>query len=481
MQKKFITNLAFLLFLNILIKPFWLLGIDRAVQNATGAEIYGGYYALFNFSFLFNILLDLGITNFNNRNISQNRHLLQKHLSGIISLRLALAGLYLVVSLTAAVLLGYDILQIKMALILMLNQSLISFILYLRSNLAGLHLFKTDSIVSVLDRSIMIIICAWLLWGRTDNTPFQIEWFIWAQTVAYVITIFVVFLFLYKRVKFERFRWNYLFAIMILKKSYPFAILILLMTFYNRIDSVMLERMLPDGSRQAGIYAQAYRLMDAANMMAYLFAGLLLPMFAHMLKQKESITGLLRLSYSLIAVPAVSVAAVAFYFNNEVMDLLYHEHVGDSAAVFSMLMISFVAISTTYIFGTLLTANGNLKQLNLMATAGMTLNILLNFLFIPVLQVKGAAIASLITQFLTAGIQIGLCISVFQLKFDKMLIFKYITFALMTFFLTGIFSQLNLGWMVATLSSLFGSVIIALLIKLIDIKELMHSIRKEGR
>jgi len=31
--------------------------------------------------------------------------------------------------------------------------------MYLRSNLQGLHLFKTDSIVSVLDRIIMIALC----------------------------------------------------------------------------------------------------------------------------------------------------------------------------------------------------------------------------------------------------------------------------------------------------------------------------------
>ena len=72
MQRKFITNLALVLALNLLIKPFWILGIDRAVQNAVGTEQYGFYYSIFGFSFLLNILLDLGITNFNNKNISQN-------------------------------------------------------------------------------------------------------------------------------------------------------------------------------------------------------------------------------------------------------------------------------------------------------------------------------------------------------------------------------------------------------------------------
>jgi O-antigen/teichoic acid export membrane protein len=60
----------------------------------------------------------------------------------------------------------------------------------------------------------------------------------------------------------------------------------------------MLERMLDNGARQAGIYAQSFRLMDAANMIAYLFAGLLLPMFSHMIKERAEIISLLRLAYS---------------------------------------------------------------------------------------------------------------------------------------------------------------------------------------
>jgi len=33
MKRKFINNLGFLLFLNLLVKPFWIFGIDRTVQN----------------------------------------------------------------------------------------------------------------------------------------------------------------------------------------------------------------------------------------------------------------------------------------------------------------------------------------------------------------------------------------------------------------------------------------------------------------
>ncbi|MBL0343598.1 MAG: oligosaccharide flippase family protein [Bacteroidetes bacterium] len=470
--KKFITNLAFLLFLNLLIKPFWLLGIDRTVQNVTGAVAYGEYYALFNFSFLFNILLDLGITNFNNRNISQNRHLLDKHLSGIILLRFFLAGIYLIISFVASFLLGYSIQQVELLLVLLLNQVLISFILYLRSNLAGLHLFKTDSIVSVLDRAIMIIICAFLLWGNVTSTPFRIEWFIWAQTFAYILTVIFTFTILAKKATFSKLNWHPLFALMILKKSYPFAILILLMTFYNRIDSVMIERLLPDGSLQAGIYAQAYRILDAANMMAFLFASLLLPMFSHMLKKKENIRSLLQLSYALIAVPAIVVASVSIFYRSEVMDLLYTQHVVESATLFGILMSCFFAISTTYIFGTLLTANGNLKQLNIMAGAGMAFNVILNFILIPNLQATGAAISSLLTQFITAFIQVILCYRIFQLVPDFKLIIKFVAFTGATLCITWLMSTVEIPWAISLSISVLASTTIALILRLISIKSI---------
>ena len=131
MQKKFLTNLGLLLFLNLLIKPFWILGIDREVYNVVGAADYGFYITIFNFSFLFNILLDFGITNFNNRNIAQHNHLLNKHFSSIVVLKIVLAAVYIIVTFIIGLIIGYDSTQLKFLGVLAFNQFLISFILYL--------------------------------------------------------------------------------------------------------------------------------------------------------------------------------------------------------------------------------------------------------------------------------------------------------------------------------------------------------------
>jgi O-antigen/teichoic acid export membrane protein len=472
MQKKFVKNLALVLILNLLIKPFWILGIDMAVQNAVGTEQFGFYYAIFNFSLLLNILLDFGITNFNNKNISQNNHLLSKHLSSIIVLRMLLTGVFIILTLIGGWMIGYTLDMMKMLMAVIFNQVLNSFILYLRSNLAGLHLFKTDSIISVLDRLIMIIICGLLLWAHPEKGTFDIRWFIYTQTFAYALTALITLVIVMRKAKIRRLQWRWPFFVMILKKSYPYAILVLLMTFYNRIDGVMLERLLPfrEGAVQAGIYASAYRLLDASNMIAFLFAGLLLPIFARMIKLKQNIEEMVRLSFSLLVVPAIVVASCCFFFSHDIMGLLYQgNHTEESAGVFRVLMCCFIPISTTYIFGTLLTANGNMKQMNLMASSGMILNIILNFILIPKYEAVGSAISSISTQTFTALAQVFMARKTFEFRFNGRLIIMLAAFIGICICINYFVSMLALNWIVKFIIAAGACFVVAITTRLIAI------------
>ena len=407
-QQNFVFNICFLIFLNLLIKPFWILGIDVGVQNSVGAADYGLYFAVFNFTYLFNMLLDMGITNFNNRNIARHSQLLSKHLSGIITLKLLLGVVYLGVTFGVAAIIGYGSLQMKILFWTAINQILNSFILYLRSNVSALMMFKTDSVLSVLDRLLMIIFCGILLWGNVTDEPFKIEWFLYCQTAAYVLATLVALLIVIAKGKPQPLSFNLAFWGVILKKSLPFAVLYLLMSFYNRIDSVMIERLLPGdiSTFEAGIYASAFRLLDALVMIAYLFSVILLPLFSKMLKEKEDLIPIIRASFSLLFFFSVTAAVLLRVYRYPVLDLLYTSHVEESADVFVWLILGIIPISFTYIFGTLLTANGDLKLLNITALAGIVVNMVVNLLLIPRMHAVGAAIASLSTQTVVSVLQL---------------------------------------------------------------------------
>jgi len=473
-KRKFAINLILLLALNLLIKPFWIFGIDRTVQNMVGAGEYGLFYSLFNFSLLLNILLDFGITNFNNREISRHSQLLSKYLSNIVFVKILLAIAYSILCLGAALLMGYSGRQLYLLAFLVFNQFLSSFILYLRSNLSGLQFFKTDSVISVLDRFLMIIFCSLLLWGNIIDRQFTIDWFIYAQTLSYIITCVFSFLIVISKSEFFKVRMDRAFIISILKQSYPYALLTLLMTTYSRIDSVLLERLLVQGNIESGIYAQAFRIVDAANMFPFLFAGLLLPMFSKMIKNQESVQPLVGFAFSLLFVPCFTFSVASIVYRSDIMQLLYHQHTGQSSILLGILMGSFLLISINYIFGTLLTAYGSIKQLNYISALGVIISLTLNFALIPSLKSTGAAIANLSCQLIVAILQVALGLKIFKFRIDYKKNGSYLIFIILTPFLILFIRSLFSKWILGFLTAIVVSLILSLTLRIIRAKDFLQ-------
>lgn len=479
MQRKFVTNLALVIFINLLVKPFWILGVDRAVQNTVGAQNYGLYYTLFNFSFIFSILLDLGVTNFNSRSIARDQHLLSGYLSNITFIKILLAAVYFGITLTWAVVSGYKEVEIQWLIILACNQMLNSFILYYRSNLAGLHLFKTDSLISILDKLLMILFCIPMLTIPFLKAGFTIEWFIYAQTAAFLITAVVAGLLVHVRAEYFKLKFDRAMFSSLLKESYPYALMVLLMSVYNKIDTVMMERMLPDGDRETGLYAYAYRLLDAASMIAFLFSGLLLPMFARMIKQKQNVQELVKTSFSLLMIPSIVLAVTCFFYQQEVMELMYRSDTEYSSKIFGWLMFSFVAVANSYIFGTLITALGNIRLLNLISFTGVALNVLLNLWFLPRYGALGAAYTSLITFAAVTIWQTIYSIRQFNIPVAPAKLLRFGLFLVGAVFVAWMVKGIVAHWMLKAAACFTSGLLLALMLKLIPLKAVLQQFRGE--
>ncbi|TFH28125.1 MAG: hypothetical protein E4H10_01495 [Bacteroidia bacterium] len=472
MKKHFISNLILLISLNLLIKPFWIFGIEVGVQNRVGEEIYGFYFSLFSFAFILNMLLDVGINNYNNRAISRDHALLKKNLAAIVPLKFALSVVYAGAVLLLGKILAYSAEQFSMLWILVLNQFLASFILYFRSNISGLQYFRTDSLLSVMDRSLMILFTGLLLWGNLTREPFQIEWFVYAQTASYALTLIAAASIVRYRSGSILRLINLSGSLKILRLSYPFALLILLMALFNRVDSVMLERLLENGREQAGIYAQSFRIFEAATQFSFLFAMLLFPMFSRMIRQKQDINGLVRIALPLLLTAGLSGAISCNFYKVDIIALLYDSHVTYSSGIFGTLMIGFLFVSTTYLYGTLLTANNNLRQLNMAAAITVVINIAMNLILIPRYQARGAAIASLVSQGFFAITQWFLAIRLLNISWNADIMIRLLGFLAINL-AVGYLSLLIPGWIPGFVLLLASCVICAILLGLIRLSEFL--------
>jgi O-antigen/teichoic acid export membrane protein len=399
MNREFLLNISLLLLVNLLIKPFYVFGIERTVQNEVPPGDYGLYFALFNLTLVFQIIGDLGIQNFNNRHLSQHPFLLSKYFPAMLFLKSLLFLGYFALVCTAAWASGYELAVFPLLLPIAFNQMLNSLLLFFRSNLAGLALYRTDSFISVLDRLLLILICGTIF---ITSPRFKIEWFVYAQTASMSLTVLIAFLSFKNYLTKLRFRINWALSWLILQKSFPYALSVMLMGTYMRLDGFLVERLLPDGKLEAAVYASAYRLLDVCNMLGFLFAGLLLPMFARLLKERQSVEPLLKLGFQLIVVIAITVVTASVCYRHEIMLALYDEATAYSGAVLGCLMLSFVPFSIIYVYGPLLTANQNLRALNRLFVIAVIVNLGLNVLLIPTYKALGAAAVAVGTQMLVA-------------------------------------------------------------------------------
>jgi O-antigen/teichoic acid export membrane protein len=478
-KKKFIFDLAILIVLNLLIKPFWTIIIEPKVQGQIGNVSYGEYATIFSFSLLLNILLDFGITNFNNRNIAQNAHLLSKHFSKMLSFKFALGLIYMPLTFVVGwLIMGYNT---HMLIVLCLNSFLLSFTLFLRSNLQALHLFRVDSVVSVLDRLIQIVLVVGMLIG-VMNLKMTALSFIYAQTIGYALTSIICFIIVLNKTHTFKLNWDWSFNRMIIKKSLPFAVLVLLMTFYNRLDTVMIAKLLPGelGKEQSGIYQKSFRLLDAANQIAYLFSIQLIPLFSRMLKHKENIDNIVKLSFTLLLTPALIVSVSTIFYAEHFFEKIY---TGDTKGyeILALLMNCFTGVGLTCIFGTLLTASGNLRQQNYVALGGILINVVLNFILIPRMQAYGSAISSVVTQLVTGLLQVYLCYKVFHFRVNKRLLTSLALFIAGLFFIN--YFTLDLvgkggnAWMFNFTIMLVFSVLLAFVTGLVNHKSVLRFIK----
>ncbi len=468
-----------LLSINFLVKPLYLFGVDAHIQNLVGPETYGVYFALFNMVFLFQFVIEPGILSYNSRNIAIHPDQLGFHLPRILGIKMVLFVVFLIVVALGFLIWGYSVDLLHLTFIIAINLFLSTTYIYLRSNIAAVGKYRIDSFLSALDKLLMLIILGALSWMPVFQEQFTILWMVYGQLVAYTIACMVALWILRKHLGVLTLTFSLDYFRKLLSWSFPFILILLFMSIYNKMDGIMLERMLPDHGHQAGIYAAGYRFVDALNMIGYMMAALLLPMYSSNLKNKEILSDLLYTGLKIMIVCAVVAASTFIYYGSDILPMIYTEADTYYAEVLSYLMLSFVGVSIAYLYGTLLVSNDNLKIFNILLFVSVLINLSLNLYLIPILEAKGAAIATVITQIFVLIGQVVLVHRYTEVRFRWKTYGQVLGFG---FFCVLIFHSVHkidsLHWISSLVLSICVSLFLALVIKLIDIRAVLAMVKK---
>lgn len=390
---QFFQGLSWLLLLNILIKPVWIFLIDREVQNTVGNQIYGSYFSLFNLSYVLLFIADAGLTNMMVQQLASRASSNAKQLLKIK------AGLLLAYALFAC-LIGWltSITQWQLFIYLILIQASGSLLLFLRGLLTANQLYKTDAYFSVADKTLMVLLCSPFIYGWWK--PIALLTFLQLQLVSICIVLLFLFYILFRK-KFLVTGYAEKTSI-ILRRILPFALIIFLMGTHYRLDGFLLERIRPDGAAQAGAYAAAYRLLDAANMLGYLTASFLVPFIARNSANSSLVKQTVTVLQHVLMSTGLLVSCFASIYAPWIQQTLYHTTNQFNSEVIQLCLAVLPAYFLTHIYGSVLTATNNLRTFISILVVSVLVNFLLNAILIPSEGAIGAGIAALFSQYTCA-------------------------------------------------------------------------------
>jgi O-antigen/teichoic acid export membrane protein len=392
----FLKSFSGLVLLNVLVKPLWIFGIDRQLQVLVGHEAYGTYFSILSLAIILSFLADAGITNMLNRQLAIQEPV---HLARLLRFKTVLVGLYCGVVALVAWITGIE--RWDLVLLVCAIQAGASFLLFYRNILTGHLRFTTDAWLSVLDKLLIILLAAPFLYPLFGGGHIRLETFLMLQVGTMYATLAVAYGLTRKYLYTPEARPASLAEVV--RLTLPFSILVLLMSVHNRLDAFLLERVHPNGAFEAGVYATAYRLLDAGNTVGFLAASFLLPYVSRHREQEVLVQETVLKLRHLLLLASIGLLAFVAVYAGWITRLLYSIQDEYHSAVLLVTIGVLPAYFLIHIYGSLLTAKGLFRKFIAIVAISAVVNIVLNGALIPSWGALGCGTAALVSQYFCAG------------------------------------------------------------------------------
>lgn len=196
-------------------------------------------------------------------------------------------------------------------------------------------------------------------------------------------------------------KWRWETAKELLRDSWPLILSGMVISIYMKIDQIMIKEML--GAEQVGHYAAAVRLSEAWYFIPMAITSSVFPAIINAKKQSEELYyQRLQKLYDLMVWIAVAIALPTTFLAPWVIRVLYGEAFLPAASVLSIHIWAGVFVGLAVTKGKWQVSENLTKYHMYGAVVSSFINVLLNYILIPYMGIKGAAIATLISQFISA-------------------------------------------------------------------------------
>jgi len=209
------------------------------------------------------------------------------------------------------------------------------------------------------------------------------------------------YIYWYFKVKKEFFlrkiKFNLELAKSLLKDSWPLILSGMVIAMYMRIDQVMIKEMLDN--KAVGNYAAAVRLSEAWYFIPMVISSSLFPAIINAKKQSEELYyARLQRLYDLMVWLAIAIALPMTFLSDWVVNLLYGSQYSEAGSVLKIHIWAGLFVALGLVRGRWIISENLQKYTPIYLVTGLIVNIVLNYYFIQIYGIKGAAYATLFAQ-----------------------------------------------------------------------------------
>ena len=393
--KRFLGNISFVVLLNLLVKPGWVV-VENLVQDRLGHAAFGLVTALTALTLIIAALSDLGLTPYSVQRVAAEPEFLTESFPTLLPLRGWLNAVALAAMVVGGWLLGYRGEQLALLATIGGAGLLTQYGLFLRGTLQASQRFNTDAVVSVLEKALLLV-------GVLLLIPFGLTLprYVGARLAAAGFTAALLYGLMVKLFGRVPYRWRWPKARTALAASLPFALMTLLYGINERVDMVMLERL--SSPTEAGYYAGAYRWVDAVMMYAWTVLPLFFAKFASASTDRAAQRELLWFGQRVLTLPLLFVVAFVLFRGEVLFWQFSHSSPAELARMTLCLKILFLNVlvhAFFAIYSTLLTSTTHERPVSSVVAASVVLNIGLNFVLLP----RYGAVAAAVNTLVCAGL-----------------------------------------------------------------------------
>lgn len=389
MAHRILANILYLLLSRVITQLLLALALIY-LARVLGPLAFGKLNVALAILTYFMIISDLGLPLLGTREIAKETNNAKHYLANILPLRLCLGlvSFGLLLSLTWFLRLSTDLEH----LVLLFGVSLIpiSMILdWVFQGIAKMEYIALPRVISGITYFILII-----SFVKTPGHLLLIPCFYLVGNFVLISCQYSIFA---KRYGWMTLRCDVLRWKSLIEKAFPIGLTVMMGPFILYVDTLLLG--LFKGDEVVGLYNAAWRIVITLVMLSIVYQDSLFPIMSrYYAKSVETFIRIESLSTKCVVSFALPAAVGGTILAPDIIRVIYGHNYESSVVAFRILIWSFAFEVVYHVFARGLVASNRLKERLKVITIITLINIVLNLILIPLIGMKGAAFAAVVTR-----------------------------------------------------------------------------------